>query len=116
MPEARALLATGEVERASLDHDLGDSFLLADGTRHYPYGRPPDDEINGRQLVRWMAATGHWPRIKPTVHSQNKPCGDEMKAMIDDWWPGVHPEAHLTHEQWAEEWAANAELLPRSRP
>ena len=51
--EAARALATGRVQVASLDHDLGE-------------GLP-----TGQDLVRWMAAAGAWPKYKPSIHSAN---------------------------------------------
>ena len=65
LEEAQALLASGEVEEASLDHDLG-------------FDRP-----DGRALVRWMAQTGHWPKARPLVHGTNPAGRAAMEAMID---------------------------------
>ena len=63
--EAQALLSSGQVEEASLDHDLG------------------PDEPDGSALVRWMALTGHWPRTRPVVHSMNPAGRSYMEAVID---------------------------------
>lgn len=70
--EAQSLLATGEVEEASLDHDLG--FEQADGAA----------------LVRWMARTGHWPRQRPAVHSMSPQGRRAMLAVIERSF-GVRP-------------------------
>jgi hypothetical protein len=61
--EAKKLLMTGEVEEASLDHDLDIRATI---------GMEPIEET-GYDLVKWMVETGHWPKKKPEVHSMN-PC------------------------------------------
>jgi hypothetical protein len=63
--EAQALLASGEVEQASLDHDLG------------------MDQPDGSALVRWMEQTGHWPKTRPVVHSMNPAGRATMEAVIE---------------------------------
>lgn len=52
--EAQKLLSAGNVEIASLDHDLGD-------------GAP-----DGSALVDWMTTTDTWPKQRPVVHSMTK--------------------------------------------
>jgi hypothetical protein len=63
--EAQELLAAGQVEEASLDHDLG------------------MDQLDGSALVRWMAQTGHWPRARPVVHSMNPVGRAYMEGVIE---------------------------------
>jgi len=70
--EAQAFLVTGLVEEASLDHDLG--FEQADGST----------------LVRWMAATGHWPKKAPAVHSMNPVGRACMQGVIERYF-GTRP-------------------------
>lgn len=62
--EAKDLLASGEVIKMSLDHDLG------------------EEEPDGYDLVRWIAKEAHAGNMKPpfwVVHSDN-PVG--AKSMI----------------------------------
>ena len=63
--EAQTWLATGVVEEASLDHDLG------------------FEQPDGSMLVRWMAMTGHWPKQRPVVHSMNPVGRVYMVGVID---------------------------------
>jgi hypothetical protein len=81
--EAKILLASGQVDEASLDHDMGltcpehglngTSAALCGSSCEWP---------TGYDLVWWMAQTGHWPKQPPIVHSAN-PCGaDNMRAVI----------------------------------
>lgn len=86
--EAREHLATGLVQEASLDHDLGgevqhvtDSGILVAGA--IESALPTE---NGTALVRWMVETGHWPRIKPRVHSANPVGAMRMREMIEAHW------------------------------
>ncbi len=80
--EAKAHLSAGAVDRASLDHDLGQceacgSELGPNNCRHVG---------TGYDLVKWMAETGNWPREKPTVHSMNPVGAAAMRQMIDRFW------------------------------
>ena len=110
---AQALLMTGSVEEASLDHDLGMDAII---DQLSPEGRASlmslngagwamseeDDGIlllharklmriraisaeltTGYDLVRWMEDTGHWPRQKPKVHSANPAGAHAMRAVIN---------------------------------
>ncbi|MBI5544590.1 MAG: hypothetical protein HY901_11920 [Deltaproteobacteria bacterium] len=71
--EAQRWLVTGEVEEASLDHDLG------------------VEQPDGRALVRWMAQTGHWPKHRPVVHSMNPVGRMYMEGVIERYF-GKRPE------------------------
>ena len=55
--EAVALLETGEVTYASLDHDLADDVLA--------------DEKTGYDVVLWMEQHDVWPRDGLDCHSMN---------------------------------------------
>jgi hypothetical protein len=90
---AKAALLTGEVEVASLDHDLGlgdvdpsDPRALLERATEL-FGSRARLEENGSTLVRWMAETGHWPRHKPRVHSANPVGAEYMRAMIERYFP-----------------------------
>jgi hypothetical protein len=91
--QAKAALATGEVDIASLDHDLGlgdvdgsdPRALLLRATELF--GASARVEENGSTLVRWMAETGHWPRHKPHVHSANPVGAAYMREMIERYFP-----------------------------
>jgi hypothetical protein len=89
--EAKALLLTGPVECASLDHDLGYCPMCNvteetdDGPRvveSYPCAHL----ITGYDLVKWMAETGRWPRYKPTVHSANPVGAANMRGTVERYW------------------------------
>lgn len=61
--QAVALLATGDVVEASLDHDLGME--------------------NGLVLVKWMCEAGYVPE-KVTIHSWNPSGARRMAAVLED--------------------------------
>lgn len=99
--EAKKLLMTGEVEKASLDHDLGlcDECLKADTAEKIR--RVRENLIRndgcasycscshigtGYQLVCWMEETGNWPKEKPNVHSANTVGRMRMQQAIDREW------------------------------
>jgi len=65
--EAIALIKTGRVQKASLDHDLGAGLKT------------------GYDLCLWMANNGKWPKEKPTVHSSNPVGREAMQFVIDRW-------------------------------
>jgi hypothetical protein len=71
--EAIAILATDTVEEASLDHDLSVNATMG----------LPCQEKTGYDVVCWMEATGHWPKKKPAVHSQNPSGAARMRQAID---------------------------------
>lgn len=70
--EAIEHMKTGAVEMCSLDHDLGASD---------PTG------ATGYDFVRYMAENNLWPKMKPTVHSQNPVGRENMRAMIERYGP-----------------------------
>lgn len=74
--EAIALLATGKVVKASLDHDLA--------FEHYPWNDkgPPYKEKNGYDVVCWMEENNVWPPEGVTVHSMNPVGRDRMMKVI----------------------------------
>jgi len=78
--EAKAILETGRVALASLDHDLGACDECSKGVtpdewlEKSNYASMPNCPHfgTGYDLVRWMEETGHWPTVYwPTVHSAN---------------------------------------------
>jgi len=69
--EAIALLATGQVRKASLDHDLSIAATL---------GNPAADERTGYTVVCWMEQNNMWPPEGVETHSMN-PVG--RRRMID---------------------------------
>ena len=89
--EAKALLATGRVESASLDHDMGACAdcrlegrdvgdMRTDESTFYRWCPHAED---GTALVRWMIETGHWPKSKPHVHSFNPTGAKRMRELIE---------------------------------
>lgn len=92
--EAKAVLEMGQVDRCSLDHDLGacDECIVAgthigdmatsDTTFFHWCPHVPD----GTELARWMAETGHWSAEKPMIHSMNIAGRDRMQSLIDRFW------------------------------
>jgi hypothetical protein len=83
--EARQLLETGRVERASLDHDLGACGPCYALWEADPGGVMPNCEHfgTGYTLCLWMAETGKWPKEKPRVHSMNPVGAARMRGVID---------------------------------
>lgn len=91
--EAKALLTTGGVMRASLDHDLGacdacngrdaDAWLEEHDYKSMPHC---DHVGTGYTLVCWMEATGIWPHERPTVHSANPVGRARMLQVIAKHW------------------------------
>lgn len=88
--EAKQLLATGDVDRASLDHDLGACDVCLDGRTElewlqaHDYQQMPNCSHfgTGYDLVCWMEETGHWPKHKPAVHSANPVGAARMRQVI----------------------------------
>lgn len=82
--EAKRVMETGTVQRASLDHDLGACPVCLDGRTEaewlegHGYQSMPNCAHfgTGYDLCKWMAETGHWPQCPPSVHSAN-PVGRE---------------------------------------
>lgn len=96
---AKAALETGDVDYASLDHDMGAcddctrtgdhvGDMLSPETTYMNWCRHAED---GTSLVRWMIETGHWPKHKPIVHSANPVGRERMQALIEAHFPGVRP-------------------------
>lgn len=70
--EAIDLLATGQVERASLDHDLSIRATMGDWEK----------EVTGYDVVCWMEEHGVWPPGGVEVHSMNPVGRTRMLAVI----------------------------------
>jgi len=68
--EAIALLKTGEVTFASLDHDLSTKAMFGEW----------EGEVTGYEVVVWMEQNDCWPKDGTIVHSQN---ADGKKRMTD---------------------------------
>ena len=88
--EAKPYLMRG-VRYASLDHDLGaceacmggrsaEQWLVESGMSHMPNC---EHVGTGYTLVCWMEETGHWPTVKPNVHSANPAGKARMLAAIN---------------------------------
>lgn len=60
--EAIALLATGKITFASLDHDLSEMATI---------GQPSTGEKTGYTVVCWMEENKIWPKDGVRVHSMN---------------------------------------------
>jgi hypothetical protein len=92
--EAQALLQTGDVDEASLDHDLGACDACMGGLSTEEWLETHDWEMptcahlgTGYTLCVWMAETDHWPTQKPTVHSMNHQGSARMQKIIDESFP-----------------------------
>lgn len=72
--EAIAMLKTGEITFASLDHDLSLEATL---------GQPAVGEESGYTVVCWMEENACWPSEGVVVHSLNPPGKARMEAVID---------------------------------
>lgn len=91
--EAKAYLQTGQIIRASLDHDLGacdkcNGKTAEQWLEEHNYKSMPNCEHfgTGYTLVCWMEETGIWPKEKPTVHSANPAGRARMQMVIDKEW------------------------------
>lgn len=80
--EAIALLSTGKVTFASLDHDLS--------WEHYPGSgsQPPYREKTGYDVVCWMEEHDVWPMDGVVVHSMNPVGREKMWAAINRHYRG----------------------------
>jgi len=92
--EAQEMLLTGDVVKASLDHDLGACPACLNGRtpeqwlEETNYTAMPHCEHfgTGYTLVCWMEETGHWPQEKPVVHSRNPAGRAKMEQAIERSW------------------------------
>lgn len=100
--EAKKLLESGQVQQASLDHDLGACWDCIKtkgiaGTleevqfiwlEQHNYQSMPHCEHfgSGYTLVCWMEETGNWPATKPIVHSRNPAGRLKMELAINREW------------------------------
>lgn len=93
--EAMVLLATGEVNHCSLDHDMGscadchakglDVGDMKTASTTFMHWCPHN--LDGTKLARWIVETGNWPRHKPEVHSANPVGRERMRGIFDRYWP-----------------------------
>jgi len=92
--EAQAMLLSGKVENASLDHDLGACATCLNGRTpeqwlaEHNFEQMPQCEHfgTGYTLVCWMEETGNWPNRKPVVHSRNPAGKAKMEQAINHSW------------------------------
>lgn len=92
--EAKKLLLTGEVEEASLDHDLGACEECLQGMNasqwleKVGYKSFPNCEHfgTGYTLVCWMEENNIWPTKSIKVHSSNPVGRQRMHSVIDKAW------------------------------
>lgn len=88
--EAMAMLATGDVDECSLDHDMGACDVCTRAgvdvgdmtTPETTYMHWCPHVLDGTKLVRWMVETGYWSKCCPTVHSANPVGADRMRKLI----------------------------------
>jgi hypothetical protein len=93
--EAKVLLLTGQVEQASLDHDLGACDECMGGKTIEEWlvetdftAMPNCTHVgSGYDLCLWMAETGTWPKEKPFVHSANPVGRVRMRGVIERYFP-----------------------------
>ena len=83
------LLAGGDVDEASLDHDLGacescmGGLTTQEWLERHDYNMPVCEHVGtGYTLCCWMADTGHWPKRAPVVHSMNHQGAEQMREVI----------------------------------
>lgn len=117
--DAKHLLATGRVEEASLDHDLGACETCLDGKtaeqwiveNNYQSAPHCEHVGTGYELCVWMADTGWWPQTMPTVHSLNPVGRERMIGVISHYF--LEPDAAKAwREQRARELTGEMEVRP----
>jgi hypothetical protein len=105
--EAIRVIAAGEVEQASLDHDLGICDRCTPGEVSTDAGivvvaslEPVcakgclcDCHKTGYDFVLWMAEHERWPRTKPHVHSANPVGAAAMRQVIERYWSSAREPA-----------------------
>ena len=79
--EAIALLKTGKVTYASLDHDLAFEHYMG---QEFVNGTSPNK--TGYDVVLWMESNSVWPIDGTVVHSMNPVGRKKMQAVIDKWY------------------------------
>ncbi len=87
---AKRLLTAQVVHEISLDYDLGwclDCISRREHLKHTEHRHCPHTPT-GYDLVVWMAQSGHWPTLPPTVHSGNLDGGARMLGVIARHWHG----------------------------
>lgn len=101
---AKAHLLDGQVEYASLDHDLGACGTCMRGLsvdqwmEEHAFESMPNCEHfgTGYDLCLWMAEKGIWPKNKPLVHSANPVGRDRMRGVIERYF--VEAESDQEHQ------------------
>jgi hypothetical protein len=93
--DAQRMLASQDVNRCSLDHDMGACDDCVARGKHVGDMVTPETTfmnwcphvLDGTKLVQWMIETGNWPRQKPEVHSANPAGRMRMAGLIERYWP-----------------------------
>lgn len=88
--EARPYFEQGEVERCSLDHDLGacaecmKGMCAEEWLEKTKYQSMPHCEHfgTGYTLICWIEENDYWPKLEPSVHSMNPVGRQKMLAAI----------------------------------
>lgn len=88
--EAIRLIKSGQVAKASLDHDLGLCSACTEGGNGQSRSRNCEC-VSGYKLCLWMAENNRWPDEKPVVHSQNPVGALAMRQVIDRYFPKPNP-------------------------
>lgn len=104
--EAVALLQTGKVEQASLDHDLGVINMQAwrdaqaEGLLVHDVDLLDEDPLapTGYDFCLWMAEYNVWPTQSIKVHSANGIGAKRMCGVVDRYGP------YNKRCRWAPEW------------
>jgi len=86
--EAIALLRTGQVEEASLDHDLGHCEECKDCNGYADRRCACRCHLTGYFVVLWMETEGVWPPGGVRVHSANPGGALKMRLAIDRHYKG----------------------------
>ena len=89
--EAKEILLRGNVERVSLDHDLGACNTCLRGRspeqwlEEHDYQQMPNCEHfgTGFSLLQWMNENGYWPS-EILVHTANKEARYKMLRYIEE--------------------------------
>jgi hypothetical protein len=87
--EAQAFLRSGQVDEASLHHDLGacdacmNGMTVQEWLETHDYDMPVCEHVGtGLTLCLWMEQTGCWPKQAPVVHSMNHKGAARMRQVI----------------------------------
>jgi hypothetical protein len=88
--DTMTLLAAGDVNHLSLDHDMGACAACREAgldignmlTPETTYMHWCQHAMDGTKLVRWMIETGHWSKQKPELHTANPAGRMRMASLI----------------------------------